>query len=267
MAVSQYQYNLSLIQHEANGSIVQQRAGDGYINATALCKAAGKNMADYGRLQSTKEFFSELEADMGIPISELIQVVKGGFPENQGTWIHPDAAVHFGQWLSPKFAVKVSRWVRDWMTGKLKPQEPTPLPDHLLRYIANDNRISPGHFSILQETALSLFGPLYNIGFIIPKNWVPDISVGRAFCKWLREVKGFDTDSLPKYWHDYLDGRRPVEVNQYPDELLADFRTWFRVNWLPVNGAKYFKGKDPDSLVFLEKLPALAGPKKKKVIH
>ena len=40
----QHQYNLPLIQHKVDdGSIIQQRASDGYINATALCKAAGKS--------------------------------------------------------------------------------------------------------------------------------------------------------------------------------------------------------------------------------
>lgn len=26
---------------------------------------------------------------MGIPISDLVQSVKGGLPHNQGTWVHP----------------------------------------------------------------------------------------------------------------------------------------------------------------------------------
>lgn len=196
---------------------------------------------------------------MGIPISELIQVVKGGFPESQGTWIHPDAAVHFGQWLSPKFAVKVSRWVKDWITGKLKPEEPAKLPDHLQRYLINDLNVPPGFFSILQETALNLFGPLYNIGFIVPSGWMPDISVAKAYCKYRREIHGDDTNVLKKYTHIFLDGKT-VRANLYPDSWLADFRAWFRSVWLPINGSKYFKSKDPGSLIFFDKLPALAAP-------
>ena len=37
-----HQYSLSLITHQVQNSIVEQRASDGYINATAMCKAAGK---------------------------------------------------------------------------------------------------------------------------------------------------------------------------------------------------------------------------------
>lgn len=51
---------------------------DGYVNATALCKAVGKLMADYTRLRNTQDFLNELASDMGIPISELVQSVKGG---------------------------------------------------------------------------------------------------------------------------------------------------------------------------------------------
>lgn len=264
MTTTPHQYSIALIQRDANGSIVQQRATDGYINATALCQAAGKRIAKYLENDGTKEFLAELSADVRIRTSELTQSVRDGFPENQGTWVHPQVAINLAQWLSPKFAVQVSRWVYDWMSGKTVPQEPVRLPHHLQRYILNDPKIPPGYFSILQETALGIIGPLYSIGFTIPKDWVPDISVGKAFCKWLREVKKFDTSSLPKYEHDYLDGRI-VEPNLYPDSLLADYRYWLRCIWLPENGVKYFKKKDPGSLVFLDQLPALAAPVYKTV--
>lgn len=255
-----HQFSLALIQHETNGTVVDQRANDGYVNATALCKAAGKNLADYVRLGATKAFAQELSADMGIPISELIQSVKGGDPYLQGTWVHPQVAVNLGVWASPKFAVLVSKWVTEWMTSGAKPSFGSALPPHLSRYLTNDARIQPGYFSILQETGLNLFGPLHMQGFEIPAGWVPDISVGKLFCKHLREDLGIDTDSFGKYRHDYLDGRDFVSAKLYPDNLLPEFRRWFRVVWLPEYGVKYFKKKDPASLAFLDRIPALAGP-------
>ena len=36
------QYELSLVDHEYGGEIIRQRASDGYINATAMCRAAKK---------------------------------------------------------------------------------------------------------------------------------------------------------------------------------------------------------------------------------
>lgn len=108
----------TLIIHRLENAEISQRLDDGYINATALCQASGKLFADYLRLARTQEFLATLSVDMGIPISTLVDVTKGGNRHEQGTWIHPDIAVNLGQWCSAKFAVAVSRWVREWMTGK-----------------------------------------------------------------------------------------------------------------------------------------------------
>jgi hypothetical protein len=48
----------------------------------------------------------------------LVQIKKGGVKNEQGTWVHPQVAIHLAQWLSPTFAVKVSKWVFNWMSGK-----------------------------------------------------------------------------------------------------------------------------------------------------
>lgn len=255
-----YQYSFDLIEHNLGASIIQQRTKDGYINATELCKVAGKLWADYARNATSKAYFIELSADMEIPITELIQTVRGGNGQ-QGTWVHPQIAINLGQWLSAKFAVKVSKWVYDWMNGKNPSGKPPPLPFHIHRYVINNLKIPGGYFSILQETALNLIAPLHYLGFEIPPNWVPDISVGRLFCKWLRVNKGIDTDALSTYDHEYQDHRGVVKgVKLYPDALLADYRDWFRQVWLPCHGFAYFKSRDPKSLQYVDKLPALAGP-------
>ncbi|MDA8172826.1 MAG: KilA-N domain-containing protein [Nitrospiraceae bacterium] len=90
------QLKLPLISREFGGEIIQQRAVDGYINATAMGKASGKKINDYGRLSTTKEFLVELSSETGIPVSELVITIKGGPPALQGTWVHPDVAIHLG---------------------------------------------------------------------------------------------------------------------------------------------------------------------------
>nr|WP_279391718.1 KilA-N domain-containing protein [Shimia aestuarii] len=111
---------MKLIEHEVQGSPVQQRATDGYINATAMCRIAGKRWGHYNENGQTQAFLNALEADVGIPTSELVKSVKGGDPRIQGTWVHPQVAVHLAQWLSPEFAVKVSKWVYDCDPPPLK---------------------------------------------------------------------------------------------------------------------------------------------------
>ena len=112
------QYELDLISHRVDGQLIEQRKQHGYINATTMCRAGGKLFSDYARIGPTKSFLRELSSDMGIPITELIQSVRGGDPTIQGTWVHPQVAVHLGQWLAPRFAVQVSKWVYDWLSGR-----------------------------------------------------------------------------------------------------------------------------------------------------
>src|SRR5690606_18434952 len=111
------QPRLDLIPHDYRGEIIAQRAKDGYINATAMCKASGKLFADYSRSKTTQEFLAALGGPMGIPIDQLISSITAGPNEHRGTWVHPQVATHLAQWASPRFAVLVSKWVVEWMTG------------------------------------------------------------------------------------------------------------------------------------------------------
>ena len=243
------QLPLALIPHQVENSLIHQRAIDGYVNATAMCKAVGKLFNDYSRLKITQEFFTELGRSTGIPVDQLMFTTMSGPNEGRGTWVHPDIAINLGQWCSPKFAVAVSQWVREWITGKFRAN----LPYHIERYIANRSEIPITHFSMLNEMIFALIAPLESSGYTLPDNMVPDISEGRMFCKWLRDEKGIDTDSLPIYRHVYADGR-VVYPKLYPNEVLADFRKHFHEIWLPKKSEKYFAERDPKALQFLPKL-------------
>jgi hypothetical protein len=247
-----------LIPHSIEGEVVGQRVKDGYINATAMCKAAGKRFFDYHRLDTTNAFLSELEAETGIPASEQIQVVKGGFPELQGTWVHPHVAINLAQWLSPRFAVRVSQWVYDWMSGQRK--RPTVLPFHLRRYVANYSNVPVGHFSVLTEMTMALIAPLEMSGYTLPETLWPDISEGRMFADWLRKEHDMEPKGLPTYRHVFEDGRRPVEARVYPERLLPHFRQHVRVFWMPRRSIKYFQERDPAALPYLTKLLPAPAP-------
>lgn len=69
-------FETSLIKHEEAGEVIYQRLQDGYVNATAMCKACGKEMREYNRLPSTKEFKEELSRSVGIPTTELSQLIQ-----------------------------------------------------------------------------------------------------------------------------------------------------------------------------------------------
>ncbi|MBJ7535064.1 KilA-N domain-containing protein [Rhodomicrobium vannielii ATCC 17100] len=249
-----------LIPHTLEGEIINQRIKDGYVNATAMCNAARKLWGNYRRNEATQEFLDELSTDMRIRISELIQSVKGGKPELQGTWVHPKVAIHLAQWLSPRFAVQVTNWVYEWMgEGALKSKPE--LPFHIRRHLQNFMNVPVGHFSVLMEVTYMLVAPLEAMGYTLPESLWPDISQGKMFAKWLRN-KGIDLDDLPTYLHEFEDKRRrPVRAKAYPESLLSEFRFYVRNVWMPTRAEDYFTQRDKAALAYLPRL--IAAPNKK----
>ncbi|TAK97737.1 MAG: KilA-N domain-containing protein [Rhodospirillaceae bacterium] len=260
MANANISQSTQIIKLQSNGQLIYQRASDGYVSATALCKAAGKLFADYTRLDTTRNFINALSSDMGIPISSLIQQVKGtpgGDASKQGSWVHPKVAIHLAQWLSPDFSVQVTNWIFDWMSGKSRQPQ---IPYHLRRYTAN--HVPHTHFSILQMLCIDLIQPLERQGYELPEEFLPDISEGRMFAKWLRE-QGINTDALPTYTHVYEDGRR-VQARLYPIALLPAFKTHFHQTWLVERAHKYFAERDAKALPHLTKVLAIENDERKR---
>jgi hypothetical protein len=105
------------------GKSIRARESDRYVNATELCKAAGKKWSHYYENKGTKEFIQALEGSTGIPANLLIQSRVNGPNEDRGTWIHPRVVINFAQWASPEFAVAVTAWVLELLqTGKVELQ-------------------------------------------------------------------------------------------------------------------------------------------------
>lgn len=110
-----------VIIRDIDGYPVGQRRIDGYINATAMCKAANKRWNHYTSVEATTKFFAELSAVTGLPVTVLAQSKYGGHPTDQGTWVHPQAAIHLAMWCSPKFSVIVTAWIQELLTtGKVE---------------------------------------------------------------------------------------------------------------------------------------------------
>lgn len=252
MNTTQLALQTGFIDRIVEKEIIPQRITDGYVNATAMCKAAGKRWGDYAALSTTKPFIYELASVNGVAVNGLIQSIQGGVPQHQGTWVHPQIAIHLAQWLSPKFAVLVSQWVFEWMRGDVKGAN---LPYHLRRYMANAYRVPYGYFSMLNEVTLALIGPLEQMGFTLPSNMLPDGSLGKVFSKYLRDA-GYPVDTYPTYPHCYEDGRE-FDVRAYPNELLGELRRFFVEVWLKDRSVEYFAKRAPDALPYLQKFLTL----------
>ena len=93
----------NLMNFNYNGQVIQKRE-DGFISLTQMCHANGKLLANWKQLKSTDAYLKAVSSDIGIPMSQLLEVRKGNSSDfNQGTWGHPMVAIHLAQWLSPKF--------------------------------------------------------------------------------------------------------------------------------------------------------------------
>ena len=243
-----------LIEHSVDGAVVPQRPTDGYVNATRLCQQAGKQFGHYRSNDQTQAFLDQLSLEIGIPISNLVQVIRGrGDAIAQGTWVHPQVAINLGQWLSPTFAVQVTKWVLDWMQGKTQPY----MPVHVQRFLKNRSKIPHTHFSMLNEIYLSLFATLEDYGVIPPDNMMPDISTGRMFSGFLRQ-KGIDPEQFPTYQHEFAnETRTPVQARLYPIEHLPEFRRYFNEVWLPTRAEAYFRERFPRALPYLPDISEL----------
>jgi hypothetical protein len=120
---------------------VDQRASDGYIDATALCKVANKRWESYHRLKSTKDYIDEIARETEIPVAQLIEAKKG---KTGGTWVHPKVAVHLARWLSPGLALDVSSWNQQFAAAQSNDRLVIELTNNVVRYkTMEDNWTNP----------------------------------------------------------------------------------------------------------------------------
>ena len=59
----------SYITHEEDSQLIYMRSTDGYVNATAMCKAFNKEFKHYNELDTTKRFITALSARSEFPTS------------------------------------------------------------------------------------------------------------------------------------------------------------------------------------------------------
>lgn len=168
-----------------NGITVLARE-DGFINATAMCKAGKKEFKHWNSLESTKELIREFEAQnlkvgiptfkngenilkTGIPTFKNIDITKGRYG---CSWIHPDLAVQLAQWISPTFALQVSRWVRELaLTGSVivgnekTHQELIALQNEIIKQKETIRCLKNKHDKFLQKREYHKFkeGPVFYI--------------------------------------------------------------------------------------------------------
>jgi len=107
-----------------NGTPISRRTTDGYVNATAMAKASGKQWSHYRETDRATTYMEALSRNTEIRVTELY-VAKPG----EGTWIHPRLAVDFARWISAEFAVWMDAWFLEELAGgRVSQVRETPAP-------------------------------------------------------------------------------------------------------------------------------------------
>lgn len=96
-----------LVTRAWNGTPIARRTTDGYVNATAMCKANGKRWSDYRESDRCQQYLDALAETTEIPVFALVESSRG---QGGGTFIHPQLAVDLARWISAPFAVWMDGW-------------------------------------------------------------------------------------------------------------------------------------------------------------
>jgi|TARA_B100001094_G_C17984957_1_gene697170 hypothetical protein len=205
-----------------NGTLIPRRTTDGYVNATAMCRANEKRWANYFQTDRASEYLEALSAETGIPVSRLCLVKHGA-----ETWVHSQVAVDLARWISAPFAVMMDGWLLE----KTSPQQISPpiLPDvlstveqsiNLLERLGGvDDRAQMILRDVVINTAMKSAGgavaELQPSGYLTlseklidikcPSHKATDIakSIGKEVKAYYRECMGRDPKSQQQYVNGY----------------------------------------------------------------
>lgn len=104
-----------LVSRSWNGTPISRRTTDGFVNATAMCKANERRWTHFRENDNTELYLQALSESTGIPVNCLVEARSGA---GGGTWVHPEVATKLAAWISPAFEVFVFRWFREAFEGK-----------------------------------------------------------------------------------------------------------------------------------------------------
>jgi hypothetical protein len=132
------------------------------------------------------------------------------------------------------------------------------IPRFIRRYNENWDRVGEGHFSIISELAIRLWGRLEQTGHVmadVATNGAelrPDVSVGKLFSQWLRANHSEVCDNYTMYMHKTAQAE--FEARQYPYDMLPLYIEFVDTVWVPEHSERYFKTRDPAALPYLPRL-------------
>ncbi len=135
----------ALVSRSWNDTPISRRTSDGYVNATAMCKANAKRWKDYHESDRCQTYLVALRSVAGNSGHALIESRSGG-AGGGGSWVHPQVAVDLARWISAPFAVWMDGWFLE--TSHQAPAAPAPV---------TSTRLKAAELLALVERSIGLF--------------------------------------------------------------------------------------------------------------
>lgn len=248
------QYTMQIFEYEDNDQFrVIDREGEPWFILTEVCKKIG--------IANPRDAASRLDDDEkdGVGISDAMG-------REQKTTVISESGLYS---LVLRSSKPEAKRFKKWITSEVLPSIRKTgsygghVPAFIKRYNENWNRVSAGHFSVINELVVRLWGRLEMVGHMMADRAPngtqlrPDTSVGKLFAKWLDENHPQLSGSHSMYPHktDEWEG----DARQYPNGMLPLFIEFVDNVWIPEHSERYFNTRDPAALPHLPKLlPAKA---------
>lgn len=160
---------------------------------------------------------------------------------------------------------------KKWVTAEVLPsirktgRYGAATPAFISRYNQNWDRVEIGHFSVMSELTIRLWGRLEQLGHTMADKAPdgvelrPDVSVGRLFSDWLKRHHPTVCSSYKMYAHWTPAGE--FEARQYPNGLLPLYLEFVDTVWIPKHAQNYFNQRDPAALPYIAHLLPAPLPK------
>lgn len=248
------QYTMQIFEYEDNDQFrVIDRNGEPWFVLTEVCKKIG--------IANPRDAASRLDDDEkdGVGISDAMG-------REQKTTVISESGLYS---LILRSSKPEAKRFKKWITSEVLPSIRKTgayggrVPAFIKRYNENWNRVSSGHFSVINELVVRLWGRLEMVGHLMADRAPngtqirPDTSVGKLFAKWLDENHPGLSGKHSMYSHktDEWEG----DARQYPNSMLPLFIEFVDNVWIPEHSERYFNTRDPAALPHLPKLlPAMA---------
>lgn len=194
------------------------KRSDGYVDATAACRACQKEFKFYRRMESTNKYLECLAKTLSKEIDELVCTDRG-----IGTWVHPSVALDLGRWLRTDFAIWMDAWILEEINKSTAVQ-----PKRLYK-----NQLEIRSETQLHESVVKFIRDRFPDALILPSLGESGDDEEKRLANWRKGYRSGSPDLLllmrhPKYVGLALEFKHPGGLGKTSDlqeQFLQDLRS------------------------------------------